>query len=316
MAMRRRPLYRYRYLTRASDIDFYPDHAVYFIADLTIERGAEGKSDRGLTGVDIDRKKKRRRSIMRQVGCMRIAHRAGVLVILALLSVGCGQQKGAGAPRGEGTAAVQEQSGAEAETADETVPPDQSSQQAVPAAPADQEQAGTAKADKSVSSGDPAGSDGSAKEGSGALTAKEAEEKALAHVGLTPEQVTYIQSKADYEKGRQVYEVEFYTQDGKEYDYEIDADTGEVIGYDYDAEGYAPSAALDGSGLTAEEVKALALANVPGAADADIREFEMDRDDGRIEYEGKIVYDGMEYEFEIDGLSGMIRSWEAEPVGR
>lgn len=54
----------------------------------------------------------------------------------------------------------------------------------------------------------------------------------------------------------------------------------------------------------------------PGATASDIREFETDYDDGRTEYEGKIVYDGMEYEFEIDGYSGAIRNWESEPVGR
>ena len=54
---------------------------------------------------------------------------------------------------------------------------------------------------------------------------------------------------------------------------------------------------------------------MPGAAETDIWEFEIDRDNGRIEYEGKIVYGGVEYEFEIDGYSGAIRSWEAEPFG-
>ena len=34
----------------------------------------------------------------------------------------------------------------------------------------------------------------------------------------------------------------------------------------------------------------------------------------RIEYEGKIIYNKTEYEFTIDGYSGAIREWEAEPV--
>ncbi|WP_412581510.1 hypothetical protein [Frisingicoccus sp.] len=33
-------------------------------------------------------------------------------------------------------------------------------------------------------------------------------------------------------------------------------------------------------------------------------------------YEGKIIYNGMEYESEIDGYSGVIRGWEAEAVKR
>ena len=148
------------------------------------------------------------------------------------------------------------------------------------------------------------------------ISAERAKEIALQHASLSAADVNFVHSELDYDDGVQVYDVEFYTQDGKEYDYEIDGATGEVIGFDYEAEGYGPPAAAGGSGLTAEEAKALALANVPGATDADIREFEMDRDDGRTEYEGEIVYGGMAYEFEIDGSSGMIRSWEVEPAGR
>ena len=108
--------------------------------------------------------------------------------------------------------------------------------------------------------------------------------------------------------------MEFYTEDYKEYDYEIDALTGEVYSYDYDAETYFQSSG-SGSEITEEEAKALALAQVPGATESDIIKFETDRDDGRIEYEGEILYSGMKYEFEIDAYSGTIRSWEAEKAG-
>ncbi len=56
------------------------------------------------------------------------------------------------------------------------------------------------------------------------------------------------------------------------------------------------------------------MAQVAGATAADIREFELDRDDGQVQYEGKIIYNGMEYEFEIDAYSGAIRSWDAESI--
>lgn len=138
-----------------------------------------------------------------------------------------------------------------------------------------------------------------------------ARDAALEHAGLSDSQVTFLKTKLDREDGRQVYEVEFYTQDYKEYDYEIDALTGEVYSYDYDAETYFQSSGSD-SEITAEEAKALALAQVPGATESDIIEFKTDRDDGRIEYEGEILYSGMKYEFEIDGYSGAIRSWEVE----
>ena len=151
---------------------------------------------------------------------------------------------------------------------------------------------------------------------SAALTADQAKNKALAHAGLKANQVTFVKSKLDWDDGRQVYDVEFYTSDYKEYDYEIDASTGEVVSYDFDAEGYAPPATGNGQSgtITADQAKEKALSQVPGATVSDIWEFETDYDDGRLQYEGKIYYNGMEYEFEIDGYSGAIRRWDAEAM--
>ena len=150
-----------------------------------------------------------------------------------------------------------------------------------------------------------------------AVTEEQARETALSHAGLTADQVTFVRSKLDRDDGRLMYDVEFYTSDYKEYDYEIDASTGEILSYDYDAEGYSyqPNA-TPGTAITAEQARAIALAEVPGAAESDIYEFETDRDDGRLEYEGKIIYNNTEYEFTIDGYRGAIREWDAEPFHR
>ena len=147
------------------------------------------------------------------------------------------------------------------------------------------------------------------------ITQAEAKAKALSHAGLKESQVTFLRAELDRDDGRQVYEVEFYTQDYKEYDYEIDAATGEVLSYDYDAETDFQTGSSSGKELTAAEAKSIALGQVPGASEKDIREFSTDRDDGRLEYEGEIRYNGVTYEFEIDGYSGAIRSWEAEEDG-
>ena len=37
-----------------------------------------------------------------------------------------------------------------------------------------------------------------------------------------------------------------------------------------------------------------------------------ERYDGRMEYEGRLIYDNMLYEFKIDAYSGLIVEWEAE----
>ncbi len=147
------------------------------------------------------------------------------------------------------------------------------------------------------------------------LTVAEAQKAVLAHAGFSDDQVTFSKSKLEKKHETQVYKIEFYTKDHQEYEYEMNAYSGEIISFDYDAKTSAASDVASKQALTAEEAKALALAQVPGAAVGDIQEFEVDYDDGRVEYEGKIVYDGMKYEFEIDGYSGAIRSWEAEVVG-
>ena len=185
----------------------------------------------------------------------------------------------------------------------------------IPAVPAGQSgtpsgQESTAANQNNASSGQ-GGQQGS----SGQLTAQQAKEKALAHANLTLDEVVFVVCELDWEHGRQVYEVEFYTNDAREFDYEIDASTGEVLSYDYDAEHYtAPSTGSEGGSISQERAKEIALAQVPGAVLSDIREFETDYDDGRLEYEGKIFYGGMEYEFTIDGYSGAIREWEADSI--
>ena len=186
-----------------------------------------------------------------------------------------------------------------------------SSGQSIPAAPS----SSTAAAGAGSASAAPSNSAAAAgANGDAMISLEDAKATALSHAGFTSDQVTFVESKLDYDDGLQVYEVEFYTQDYQEYDYEIDAYTGEIVSYDYDAEYYTPPASGSGAAITAEEAKALALAQVPGAASSDIIEFETDYDDGRLEYEGKILYNGMEYEFEIDAYSCAFRGGEAECV--
>lgn len=65
------------------------------------------------------------------------------------------------------------------------------------------------------------------------LTAEEAEAIALEHAGLTADQVKNLRTERDYERGKPEYEVDF-RQDRWEYDYRIDAETGNIISYDKD----------------------------------------------------------------------------------
>ena len=156
--------------------------------------------------------------------------------------------------------------------------------------------------------------------GTASITAERAQQIALNHAGLSSSQVSFVRAHLDWEDGRRVYEVEFYnTSNYTEYDYEIDASSGDILSYDHDAEYYQrPSTGTGNAGssggsaaISTEQAKQIALARVPGATDIRIH---LDRDDGRLEYEGSIYYGSWEYEFTIDATTGAIREWERDSI--
>lgn len=156
----------------------------------------------------------------------------------------------------------------------------------------------------------------------GSVTLEQAKQIALQHAGKTASGVTFVKTKKDFDDGRWEYEIEFISSSGNgylEYDYDIDAATGKILSYDYDAEGYTPSIPSAGgstgnAAISAQKAKQIALARVPGATTANLYKFKQDFDDGRWEYEGEIVYNGMEYDFTIDVSTGSIVEWEVESI--
>ena len=148
----------------------------------------------------------------------------------------------------------------------------------------------------------------------GTVDEEMAQKIALEHAGVKATDATITKSKLDYEGRRQVYEIEWYAG-GKKYDYEIAVDTGEILssGYDEKTSGWSVS---NSSNVTVSEAdaKQTALGRVSGATEKDIYEWQFDYDDGRPEYEGKIIYGGTEYDFTIDASSGAVIEWEAESV--
>ena len=138
----------------------------------------------------------------------------------------------------------------------------------------------------------------------GAVDEAKAQEIALAHAGVKAADATITKSKLDYDDGRQVYEIEWYAN-GAKYDYEIDAATGKIVSYDYDAENYTPSQSTNTNAnvkISEATAKQIALSSVPGATAANIYKFKLDFDDGRWEYEGEIRYGTMEYDFTIEPI--------------
>lgn len=136
-----------------------------------------------------------------------------------------------------------------------------------------------------------------------------AKQIALEHAGVAEADASHLWVSRDYDDGRLEYEVEFFSG-SKEYDYDIDAADGSILSFDSETE-FAGKKTAGSEGISLEQAKKIVLAKVPGADDSHIR-IEKDRDDGQLLYEGKIVYSGVEYEFEISAADGSVLDWEID----
>ena len=164
------------------------------------------------------------------------------------------------------------------------------------------------------------------------ITAEDAKTIALQHADLVEEEVTFSKCELDEDFDGPNYDVEFHTEDRLEYDYEIDAFTGEILGYDWDgddtlfAEGMEEATSDAASNediannshnptntiISEEDARKIALEQVSGATDEHIREFDRDYDDGRLKYEIEIFFEDKEYTFDIDARDGAILERELD----
>ncbi len=137
---------------------------------------------------------------------------------------------------------------------------------------------------------------------------------ALRHLGVTESQIAKLEIEREREDGKWIYEVEFIYQ-GKEYEYEIDAVSGEILEISIeslpDSSGEKPqsSAPTAGAGDEIDTRQALAIAlRHLGVTESQIAklEIEREREDGKWIYEVEFIYQGKEYEYEIDAVSGEV----------
>lgn len=140
--------------------------------------------------------------------------------------------------------------------------------------------------------------------------------KAIEHSGIPKEDISFSKAEYDVDDGRKIYEVELRVR-GLEYDYEIDAQTGEIIKYDGDYEvvsenGKEPQD-LEVKAIAPDEAKDIALEQVPGATESNVSVLE-DYDNGKLYYDVTVVYGDIKYEFEIDSASGAITETDKDSV--
>lgn len=144
---------------------------------------------------------------------------------------------------------------------------------------------------------------------------------ALAHAGVSESDAYDVDIESDKENGRSVYDVEFKAG-GNEYDYVIDALTGEVLRYETEsASGSAPTAKPSSKpnsssyiGRDAALDKALAHAGLSLSAVSDI-EIELEKDDGSAYYDVEFRSGSKEYEYRINAVSGKVISNSSEHAG-
>lgn len=185
------------------------------------------------------------------------------------------------------------------------------------------------------------------------ITSAKAEAIALEHASVTQADVAHIFTEIDYDHSQKIYDVEFITNDLKEYDYEISAADGAILGFDYDAErsfydheyehyqhrhgssGKFSAASDDSLGyreyrrsddrsyknvyadaaVSEDEAISTALEKAGlKRSELDFIKIELDHDDGRLLYEGEMVSGIWEYEFEVCAESGRLLDWDVEHI--
>lgn len=151
------------------------------------------------------------------------------------------------------------------------------------------------------------------------ISEADAKKTAFDHAGVAEADVTGLRVKLDYDDGRQVYDVEFYSGN-QEYDYEINAVDGTILSFDQEMDEWAAAQNAAGTqnttgqaaSITETDARALALEQVPGATDENIVKFAQDYDDGRTVYEIEIIYNRAEYDIEIDASTGTVLKMEQD----
>ncbi len=145
------------------------------------------------------------------------------------------------------------------------------------------------------------------------ITAEEAKRIALEFAGKTEAEVFDLEVEFDADDGIIVYEVEF-DADGKEYEYEINAKTGEKVKEKIKVKQASPVVTPDNL-ISRDEAKRIALAKV-GLTEEQVTftKIKLDADDDEAEYEIEFFTATEKFEIEIDAKTGDVLKVERKVV--
>ncbi len=144
----------------------------------------------------------------------------------------------------------------------------------------------------------------------------EEEAKAIAfeHADVREDDSSFVSCRLDYERHGAEYDIEFFS-DNREYDYEIDAQTGDILSYDHDMQrANATATPTDNeSYINEDEALEIALQHAGLTEDeATFIQIEFDIDDGLAEYEVEWHIGRTEYNYTISAVDGEIWEYERE----
>ena len=171
------------------------------------------------------------------------------------------------------------------------------------------------------------------------ISVSKAKSIALTHAGLTESQVTFIKTHLERDDGRTIYDVEFYSGN-VEYDYEIDAVNGAILEFDRDIENYSipnnsanqvtatpqptqqptmqqpttqPTQNSNEQYIGESKAKSIALTHA-GLTESQVIfiKAHLERDDGRMTYDVEFYGGNVEYDYEIDAISGTILEFDRD----
>lgn len=110
------------------------------------------------------------------------------------------------------------------------------------------------------------------------------------------------------------YEVEFLAG-GVEYEYSINARTGQVLSYEYELSS-GGSVSAGGNYITAQEARQAALDDA-GLSESEVTfiKTKLDQDNGSMVYDIEFYTASQEYDYEIDALTGKVLSVDNEIGG-
>lgn len=165
----------------------------------------------------------------------------------------------------------------------------------------------------------------------GDLTFKEREEAsqkmleaALEAAGVTEDQVVLVKAGKDIDNGKLIYEINFFIPGETKYEFDLDAETGDVISQaqdlweaedDYEYSSFMEDGVEIPDEATAEKLIEAALEAAGVTEDGVIfKKTEASIDDGRKIFEIDFFVPGeTKYEFDLDAETGKILAQEAEP---